>query len=64
MRLNISVSDEVNEKLNKYSKIMGVPKSSLCTIFIGQGLMSYDKAIEALGLVADKAFEQIEVDEK
>ncbi len=59
MRLNISVSDEVNEKLNKYAKIMGVPKSSLCTIFIGQGLMAYDKSIEALGLITDKALETI-----
>ncbi len=59
MRLNISVSDEVNEKLNKYSKIMGVPKSSLCTIFIGQGLMAYDKSIEALGLITDKAMETL-----
>lgn len=59
MRLNISVSDEVNEKLNKYAKIMGVPKSSLCTIFIGQGLMAYDKSIEALGIITDKALEII-----
>lgn len=35
-RINVMVSDEVNEKLNDLSKRYGMSKSSMCAFVIGQ----------------------------
>lgn len=48
MRLNIPVSDEVNEKLNALSKKWGVTKSSLCAIAIGQYVDGVDEAFKLI----------------
>lgn len=48
MRLNIPVSDEVNEKLNALSKKWGVTKSSLCAIAIGQYVDGVDEAFNLI----------------
>ena len=48
MRLNIPVSDEVNEKLNALSKKWGVTKSSLCAIAIGQYIDGVDEAFKLI----------------
>ena len=35
-RINVTVSDEVNEKLNDLSKRYGMSKSAMCAFVIGQ----------------------------
>lgn len=35
-RINVTVSDEVNEKLNDLSKRYGMAKSAMCAFVIGQ----------------------------
>ena len=35
-RINVMISDEVNEKLNDYSKRYGISKSAICGFVIGQ----------------------------
>ena len=35
-RINVTVSDEVNEKLNGLSKRYGMAKSAMCAFVIGQ----------------------------
>lgn len=35
-RINVMISDEVNEKLNDLSKRYGMAKSSICAFVIGQ----------------------------
>ena len=35
-RINVTVSDEVNEKLNDLSKRYGIAKSAMCAFVIGQ----------------------------
>lgn len=49
MRINITISDEMNEKLNAISKKWGVSKSNLCTIAIGQYVEGLDRAYEIVG---------------
>lgn len=48
MRLNITVSDEVNEKLNGIAGKWGVSKSNLCAMVLGQYVDGLDKAYEML----------------
>lgn len=46
MKLQITVSDELCERIDRYAKMMGQPRSSLCAVWIGQGVMGFDKAME------------------
>jgi metal-responsive CopG/Arc/MetJ family transcriptional regulator len=48
MRVQVSVSDEMLEKLNFYSKKMCVSRSQLMNFFCAQGLMSLDKSMSLL----------------
>lgn len=56
MRLQVMVSDEMVQRIDSYAKKMGVSRSSLCSMLIGQGIMGYDKAYE---LCDDYAKKQI-----
>lgn len=51
-RILITCSDEQIAKLDSYSKKMGITRSALCTSFIGQGLLSMDKAYCMLDMFA------------
>lgn len=59
MRIQVNLGDDMLKKVDEYAKMMGVTRSSLCALFIGQGCMAYDKSLEALGIVTDKALETI-----
>jgi len=47
-RLSIAVSDELDEKLQKISEAYGVPKSTLCTMYIAQGATNQEIALNAI----------------
>lgn len=58
-RLGITVSEEVNQKLNDLSKKWGVSKSNLCAMVIGQ----YVDGIDRAGMILDKyAMEMVKRD--
>lgn len=48
MRVQVNVDDEMVKKIDLYAKKMGVTRSALCSVFIGQGIMGYDKSFEIL----------------
>lgn len=48
MRVQVNVSDEMVKKVDLYAEQLGVSRSALCSMFIGQGVMSYDKAMDAM----------------
>lgn len=48
MRVQVNVDDEMVKKVDLYAKKMGVTRSALCSVFIGQGIMGYDKSFEIL----------------
>lgn len=48
MKLQVLVSDEMNQKIEFYAKKMGISKSALCCSFIGEGILGYDKAYEIM----------------
>ena len=45
MRVQVNLSDEMVCKVDLYAKKMGVSRSALCSMLIGQGIMSYDKSL-------------------
>ena len=58
-RINITISDEVNEKLTAISKRWGVSKSNLCGMVLGQYVDGIDRMYETFDQVATKGIEQI-----
>lgn len=44
-RINISLSDEMIERLDYYSGLFGIPRASMCTMLIGQGIVAWDKSM-------------------
>lgn len=59
-RIQVNLSDEMIKRLEMYSKKIGVNRSALCAQFIGQGVMSYDKAYEAFDTLASKMVNEVE----
>lgn len=47
-KLQVNVSDELVEKIDIIAKALGVSRSSLCAIWIGQGALGYEKAFDTL----------------
>lgn len=54
MRVQVNLSDEMVCKVDLYAKKMGVSRSALCSMLVGQGIMSYDKSMDLLTLIGDK----------
>lgn len=54
MRVQVNLSDEMVGKVDAYARKMGVSRSALCSMLVGQGIMSYDKSMDLLTLMGDK----------
>lgn len=54
MRVQVNISDEMVDRVDEYAKKMGVSRSSLCSMLIGQGIMSYDKSFDMVNALSDK----------
>lgn len=61
-RLQVSVSLEMLDKIDFYSKKMGVSRSALCAMFIGQGIMGYEISSSSVQSVFDKLALNAEVE--
>lgn len=61
MKLQIMVSDELCEKVDKYAKEIGVSRSALCAMFIGQGVRGYDQASEIIDELKTKILDNPEL---
>lgn len=54
MRVQINLSDEMVEKVDSYAVKMGVSRSALCSMLVGQGIMGYDRSMDLLSILGDK----------
>lgn len=57
MRVQVNLGDEIVEKLNYYSELLGITRSSLIAVFVGQGIAAYDKSFSVLENVGVQAAE-------
>lgn len=44
MRCQVNLSDEMVKRVDVYANKMGVSRSALCSMLIGQGIMNYDNS--------------------
>lgn len=58
MRIQVNLSDEMVEKLNDYSKQIGVPRSSLCAVWLGQNIAGLEKAMDTIGNMYERLSDQ------
>lgn len=54
MRVQVNLSDEMVEKVDFYAKQMGVSRSALCSMFIGQGVMAFNKSFDIFSSIGSK----------
>lgn len=46
MRVQVNISDEMVNRLDVIAKQMGVSRSALCSMLIGQGVMTYESSMQ------------------
>jgi metal-responsive CopG/Arc/MetJ family transcriptional regulator len=52
MYIQVNLNKHLVEKIDKYANDMGTSRSALCCTFIGQGVMSYEKAFKTIDTFA------------
>lgn len=57
MKIQVNLSPELIEKIDHICKSLGVSRSAFCALWIGQGVLSYGKAIETLDKIGFDACE-------
>lgn len=45
MKVQVIMSEEMVKRVDEYANAMGVSRSALCAIFIGQGVMGFDRGV-------------------
>lgn len=53
MRVQVNLSDEMVKRVDFYASRLGVSRSALCSVMIGNGVLSYDKAMDVIDSVGD-----------
>lgn len=64
MRIQVNLSDEMVSKVDSYARKMGVSRSSLCSMFIGQSIMNYDNSMDLLSLIGDRVSDSLVTSDK
>lgn len=54
MRVQVNLSDEMVERVDAYASKIGVNRSALCAVLVGQGVMAFDKSMDLLSNIGDK----------
>lgn len=54
MKLQVLVSDEMAERIDKRAKEIGVSRSAFCAMLIGQGLLGFDRASDIMDSLKDE----------
>jgi len=62
MKVQVNVNDDLVKRIDYYAKKMGVSRSSLCGMFIGQAVMTYDKSFDILDNVAKSQMKSTDAD--
>lgn len=60
MRVQVNLSDEMVKSIDKYSRLIGVSRSALCSVLIGQGIMGYDKSLELIDNIGNKLSDSLQ----
>ena len=48
MRIQVNLGYALQEKVDKFSEMCGVTRSSFCAMLISQGVLAYEKSFEVM----------------
>ena len=54
MKLQVNVNDDLVKQIDEYAALMGVSRSVLCAMFIGQGILTYNKSFKLIDDIGQK----------
>lgn len=54
MRIQVNVNDDLVKQIDEYADMMGVSRSALCSTFIGQGVLGYNKSFKIIDDLGQK----------
>lgn len=53
VKVQVNLNDDVVKKIDSYAKAIGVSRSAVCAMWIGNAVLGVDKATETLQRVSD-----------
>lgn len=59
VKMQITASEEMVKRIDKVAKGMGISRSSLCAVWIGQGLTTYEASISQIDKISDKIIDKL-----
>lgn len=59
MYVQVNVSNEMVSKIDNYAKGIGVSRSALCALFIGQGIVGMENANNVLNNLSERLGDNI-----
>lgn len=62
MRVQVNLSDDMVKRLDMYAELMGVSRSALCALAIGQTVLGYDKAYAKIDNVGDSLLDELKAE--
>lgn len=62
MKVQVMMNDEMVSRVDYYAKKMGISRSALCSVLIGQGIMGYDKTFEIADTVGVRLTEEVKLE--
>lgn len=54
MRVQVNISDEMVKRIDKYASMMGVSRSALCSMAVGNYILGLDKSLDVINSLGDK----------
>lgn len=64
MRVQVNLNDDVVKRIDELAKVMGVSRSALCAVWIGNSLMAHEKTYQSIEGLTHKAFEGVQEETK
>lgn len=55
MKVQVTMSEEMVSRVDAYAEKMGVSRSALCSMLVGQGIMGYDTTFDIFSKKFDES---------
>lgn len=53
MKVQVNLNEDIVKKIDDYAKLIGVSRSAVCAMWIGNAVVGVDKATETLQRMSD-----------
>lgn len=64
MKVQVNLNDDIVKKIDDYAKSIGVSRSAVCAMWIGNAVLGVDKATETLQRMSDDMVSQVKEEKK